>query len=260
MVLTMILALDVGNTNIVIGCIENGGISHVFRLSTNTAKTADEYAIEISNILGFHGIERSTIDGAVISCVVPPLMRAIRNAVKLLSGINAIIVGAGVKTGMNILIDDPGSLGADMVAAAVGALASYTPPIIIVDMGTATKMFVLDKNGSFIGGAILPGVALSMNALAAGASQLPHVPIEAPAKCISANTIDCMKSGAVFGAASAIDGIAQRFEAELEQPAQIVATGGIADLVYHHCKSNIVHDPHIILRGLGIIYEKNKKK
>ena len=256
----MVLAFDVGNTNIVIGCIVEGEISHVFRISTNSVRTADEYAIQISNILGFHGIERAGIDGAVISSVVPPLTRVFRNAVKLITGVNAIIVGAGLKTGMNILIDDPAQLGGDMVATAVGALASYELPVIIVDLGTATKMFVLDKNGGFIGGAILPGIAISMSALAAGTSQLPRVPIEAPAKCISANTIDCMKSGAVFGAASAVDGMLERFEAELGERAQVVATGGLADVVYRHCKHKVVHDPNLTLRGLGIIFEKNRKR
>ena len=256
----MILTLDIGNTHFVIGCIDDGEISHVIRLSTNKTKTADEYAVEISTTLAFHNIDRAKIDGAVISCVVPPLTGILKDAIRLLAGVNAIIVGAGVKTGMNILIDDPAQLGGDMVATAVGALASYKPPIIIVDLGTATKMFVLDKNGSFIGGAILPGVALSMNALAAGTSQLPSVPIEAPAKSISTNTIDCMKSGAIFGAASAIDGMTERFEAQLGQQAQIVATGGLADKIYQHCKRSIIHDPHLILRGLWTIYEKNKKK
>jgi len=255
----MILAIDVGNTNIVIGCITDSEITHVFRLSTNPVKTADEYAVEINGILDFHGVDRGEINGSVMSCVVPPLTRVFRNAITLLTGISAIVVGAGLKTGMNITIDDPAQLGADMVATAVGALSSYKPPIIIVDLGTATKMFVLDKRGSFIGGAILPGVALSMNALAAGTSQLPRVPIEAPAKHISANTVDCMKSGAVFGAASAIDGMTERFEAELGARAQIVATGGLSDVVIRHCRRDIIHDPHLILRGLAILYEKNKK-
>ena len=256
----MIIALDVGNTHIVIGCIDNGTISRVIRVSTNTAKTADEYAAEMCEILDFHNVNRTTISGAIISCVVPPLTAVLRDAVRMLVGFNALVVGAGIKTGLNILIDDPAQLGADMVATAVGALASHQPPIIIVDLGTATKMFVLDKNGGFIGGAILPGIALSMNALVTGTSQLPYVSLEAPAKCISANTIDCMKSGAIFGAASAIDGMAERFEAQLGLPAQIIATGGLADSVYRYCKREIIYDPHLILRGLGVIYEKNKRK
>jgi len=256
----MILAIDVGNTHIVIGCIEDGEISHVFRLSTDSAKTADEYAVDVGNLLDFHGISRVLIDGAVMSCVVPPLIVALKGSVGLLCGVNTIVVGSGVKTGINILIDDPAQLGGDMVASAVGALASYEPPIIVVDLGTATKMFVLNKNGGFMGGAILPGVVLSMNALASGTSQLPYVPIEAPSKSISANTIDCMKSGAIFGVASAIDGMAERFEAELGEPAKTIATGGLASTVYRHCRRDITHDPNLLLRGLGIIYEKNKKK
>jgi len=256
----MILALDIGNTHIVIGCIDGGEISSVFRISTNISKTADEYAVKISSILGFHGIGHVKIDGAVMSCVVPPLTGVLKDAVKLLADVNALVVGAGVKTGLNILIDDPAQLGGDMVATAVGALAVYTPPVIIVDLGTATKMCVLNSNGSFIGGAILPGVSLSMNALASGTSQLPRVPIEAPAKCISANTVDCIKSGVVFGAASAIDGMTERFEAQLGQQAKIIATGGLADAVYRHCKREIIHDPHLILRGLGIIFERNRRK
>ena len=256
----MVLAIDIGNTNIVIGCIDGSEIQYVFRLYTNHSKTADEYAMEIKSILDFHGVDREIIVGSVVSCVVPQLTRVFTNAVKLLTGVDAIVVGAGIKTGMNILIDDPGTLAADMVATAVGALTTYAMPAIIVDMGTATKMLVLDKNGNFIGGAILPGVAISMNALAAGTSLLPRVPLEAPAKSISANTVDCMKSGAIFGAASMVDGMIDRFEEELGEKAQLIATGGLADAVFRYCKHEIVHDPNLILRGLGAIYMKNRKK
>ena len=256
----MILAIDIGNTIIVIGCIEEDEISHVIRISANITKTADEYASQIKSILNFHAVDTSKIHGAVISCVVPPLTQVLKNAVKLLTGTDATIVGAGIKTGMNILIDDPAQLGADMVATAVGALAFYEPPIIVADMGTATKMYVINKSGSFIGGAIAPGISLSMNALAAGTSQLPRVPIEAPEKCISANTIDCMKSGAIFGAASMIDGMTSRFEAELGERAQIIATGGLAEPVIPHCEREVTYDPHLALRGLKIIYEKNRRK
>jgi len=256
----MVLAIDIGNTNIVIGCIDGKEILHVFRLYTNHSKTADEYAMEIKGILDFHNVKREMFDGSVISCVVPPLTRVFTEAVKLITGVSAIVVGAGVKTGMNISIDDPGTLAADMVATAVGALAAYPAPVIIADMGTATKMLVLDKKGNFIGGAILPGVAISMNALAAGTSLLPRVPLEAPAKSISTNTVDCMKSGAIFGAASMIDGMIDRFEEELGEEAQLVATGGLADAVYRYCRHKLIHDPNLILRGLGTIFEKNRKK
>jgi len=256
----MILALDVGNTNITVGCIADGDIMHVFRISTNIARSSDEYAIQVNSMLAFHGIDRTRIEGSIISSVVPPLTSTFKNAVIQLAKVEPIIVGAGVKTGLNILIDDPAQLGGDMVATAVGALATYEMPAIVVDFGTATKMFVLNSKGSFLGGAILPGVALSMNALAAGTSQLPRIPIEAPLKSISTNTIDCIKSGVILGAASAIDGMAAHFEAELGQQALIIATGGLAESVYRNCKREITHDPHLILRGLHIIYDKNKRK
>ncbi|MCL1835574.1 MAG: type III pantothenate kinase [Oscillospiraceae bacterium] len=254
----MILGLDIGNTHIVIGCMENGEILNVFRMASDSSKTEDEYAVEISGVLKFHDVPTTGITGSVISCVVPPLTSVFSRAIKMLTGVDSVIVGAGIKTGLNILIDDPGTLAADMVSAAVGALAAYAPPLIIVDLGTATKMFVINKNGAFIGGAIMPGVSLSMNALSAGASLLPLVPIDAPRACISTNTVDCMKSGATYGAAAMVDGMIQRFEEELGEPATIVATGGIAEPIYRHCRREIAHDPYLILRGLWAIYEKNR--
>ena len=256
----MILAIDVGNTNISAGCIIGGDIVNEFRIMTNISRTADEYAIQIHTMLGFRGIRGEDIEGAVISSVVPPLTSTFKDAVRQLAMVEPVIVGVGVKTGLNILTDDPGQLGADMVATAIGALDKYPAPVIIVDLGTATKMSVLNKTGSFIGCAILPGVSLSMNALATGTSQLPRIPLEAPNKSISTNTIECIKSGVIFGAASAIDGMIERFEKELGQKAVVVATGGLAESVYNHCKSEITYDPYLILRGLGVIYEKNKKK
>jgi len=256
----MILALDVGNTNITVGCIDDGEVKQVYRIHTNIARTADEYAVQISYLLEFQGIDRWGISGAIISSVVPPLTRVFRDAVMQLTGVDAVVVSAGVKTGLNILIDDPAELGGDLVATSVGALAMGKLPVIIVDLGTATKLIVLNNKGGLIGGAILPGVTLSMNALAEGTSQLPLIPIEAPAKSISSNTTECIKSGVVLGAASAIDGMIARFEEELGEPAFIIATGGLAGPVYPHCKRSMYHDPHLILRGLSIIYQKNLKK
>ena len=255
----MILAIDIGNTNIAIGCIDGDDVSNVFFLSTITAKTADEYAVDLKNLLEFHSFSTKTISGAIISCVVPPLTEVVRKAIMLLAGVEPIVVGAGVKTGMNILIDDPAQLGGDMVATAVGALAKYPPPLIIIDLGTAINICVIDRKGSFIGGAIAPGVSLSMNALSAGTSQLPTVQIEAPAKCISANTIDCMKSGAVFGTASMIDGMAKRIEVELSDKATVIATGGHAAIICEHCSRDVIYDPNLVLHGLGAIYKKNTR-
>jgi len=256
----MILALDVGNTNITAGCITGGKIVHVFRIATNITCGADEYAILIKNMLDFRGIACGNIEGAVISSVVPPLTNAFIDSVKQLAKVEPVVVGAGVKTGLNILIDDPAQLGADIVAAAVGALAGYPLPAIIVDLGTATKMVVLNKSGYFIGGAILPGLALSMNALAAGTAQLPRIQLEAPSRAICTNTIDCIKSGVMFGTAAAIDGMIARYEAELGEQAHVVATGGYASSVYGLCKHEMHFDPDIVLKGLQVIYEKNRKK
>lgn len=256
----MLLAIDVGNSNIVIGCIEGGEISHVFRMVTDISKTEFEYAVGIKNILEFEGINCGGFDGAILSCVVPPLSNVLKSAVKSITGKNALVVGAGIKTGLNILLDDPGQMGSDLVADGVAAISTYKLPVIVFDMGTATTISVIDAHGSYLGGALYPGVALSMNALSNGTSQLPKVPIEPPEKVICANSIDCMKSGAIFGTASMVDGMIDRIEAELGTTATVIATGGLSGRIVPFCRHKIVHDEYLLLRGLGIIYEKNKRK
>ena len=256
----MLLAIDVGNSNVVIGCLDGKKVTHVFRLLTSSLKTEDEYAVDIKNVLDFGGVLNTGFDGAIISCVVPPLTGVFRSAVKRLTGLDALVVGAGIKIGMNILIDDPAQLGSDMVASGVAAIAGYKLPAIIVDLGTATKVSVISEKAGFMGGCIFPGVALAMNALTRGTSQLPKVPIEAPEKFISANTIDCMKSGAVFGNAAMIDGMIERYEEELGMKASVIATGGYAPVIYPHCRHEVTFDPDLIFHGLAIIYEKNRKK
>lgn len=256
----MLLAIDVGNSNIVIGCINGGEISHVFRMVTDNSKTEYEYAVGIKNILEFDGLSCDGFDGAIISSVVPPLITVLKAAVKSITGKNAIVVSAGIKTGINILIDDPAQLGSDLVADGVAAVATYTLPVIVIDMGTATTISAIDSRANYIGGALCPGLALSMNALSSGTSQLPKVPIEPPEKCISTNTIDCMKSGAIFATASMLDGMIDRFEEELGMKATVVATGGLSSRIVPYCKHEIILDENLLLRGLGIIYEKNKRK
>ncbi len=255
----MILAIDVGNTHIVIGCLEGGKVTHIFRMVTDLKKTENEYAVGIKNILDFEGIRCDKFEGAVLSSVVPPLSSAIKSAIKKVTCLNPVVVEAGIKTGMNIRLDDPAQLGADLVAAAVGAMASYPLPLIIFDMGTATTISAIDANATFVGGCIYPGTELSMHALASGTSQLPKVPIEAPPRCIGTNTIDCMKSGAIFGTAAMVDGMIDRFEEELGMKATVVATGGLSGRIIPYCRRTIHHDENLVLRGLGIIYEKNKK-
>ena len=256
----MLLAIDVGNSNIVIGCIQGGEISHVFRVVTDYAKTEVEYAVGIKSILEFQGIRCDAFDGAIISSVVPPLVTVLKSAVKSITGRTALVVGAGIKTGMNILIDDPAQLGSDLVADGVAAIAGYKLPVIVFDMGTATTISVIDEHGNYLGGALYPGIALSMNALSQRTSQLPKVPIDPPDKVVSANTIDCMKSGAIFGTASMVDGMIDRIEEELGKKMTVVATGGLSGRIVPYCRHEIVHDEHLLLRGLGIIYDKNKRK
>ena len=257
----MLLAIDIGNSNVVIGCLnEKNETVSLFRMVTDLKKTEDEYAAGMQTILRHNGIACDGFEGAIICSVVPPLTEIFRTAVKKLTGHKALVVGAGVKTGLNILIDEPSSLGSDLAAAAVAAMVDYPQPVIIIDMGTATTITVVDEGNRFIGGAIVPGVALSMNALSGGTSLLHKVPIEAPKKCISGTTTACMQSGAVYGNAALLDGMIDRFEAELGKKTTVVATGGIAAKVIPHCRHEIVYDEDLLLKGLGIIYRKNFKR
>jgi type III pantothenate kinase len=256
----MILAIDVGNSNIVIGYIQNDEIIQVARISTDTKKTEDEYAVILKQLTDFYQIDASEIEGAIISSVVPPVTSILKEAVRRLTNLTAIVVGSGIKTGLNIAIDNPAQLGSDLVADGVAAVAFYKTPVIVFDMGTATTISVIGHNASYLGGVIIPGLRLSLNALSSHASQLPAVPVEAPKSCIGANTIECMKSGSIFGTASMVDGMIGRIEEELGESASVVATGGLASCIVPHCKRNIVYDENLLLRGLNIIYHKNKKK
>ena len=256
----MLLAIDIGNSNVVIGCLdENDKVCALFRMVTDLKKTEDEYAAGMKTILEYNKIDCATFEGAIICSVVPPLTEIFRIAVERIIGCKAVIVGAGVKTGLNIMIENPASLGSDIVAASVAAMAEFPQPVIVIDMGTATTITVVDKGNKFIGGAIVPGVALSMNALSAGTSLLQKVPIEAPAKSICTLTTESMQSGAVFGNAALIDGMISRFEEELGCEASVVATGGIASRIVPHCTHKVVYDEDLLLKGLNIIYKKNKR-
>lgn len=257
----MLLAIDIGNSNVVIGCLDSEGkTSCLLRMVTDLKKTEDEYAAGIKTLLTHNDIDCDGFEGAIICSVVPPLTEIFHKAVARITGRNALVVGAGVKTGLNVLIDDPASLGSDLVAAAVAAMNSFPLPVIVIDMGTATTMTVVDEGNKFLGGAIVPGVALSMSALSSGTSLLHKVPIEAPKKCISGSTTSCMQSGAVFGNAALLDGMIDRFEEELGKKASLVATGGIAAKIIPCCRHEIVYDEDLLLKGLAIIYNKNVKR
>lgn len=256
----MLLAIDIGNSNVVIGCLnEKNETIKQFRMVTDLKKTDDEYASGMKTILQYNNIDCTAFEGAIICSVVPPLTEIFRNAVETITGHHALVVGSGVKTGLNIMIENPASLGSDIVAVSVGAMVDYPLPVIVLDMGTATTITVVDKGNKYLGGAIVPGVALSINALSAGTSLLQKVPIEAPAKCICTTTTASMQSGAVYGNAAMIDGMIDRFEQELGCAASVVATGGISSKIIPYCKREVAYDENLLLRGLGIIYKKNKR-
>lgn len=252
----MLLAIDVGNTNIVVGVLDGDRLVCSGRMSTNIYETEDEYAMRLSSFLKLNNV--GEIDGAIISSVVPALIRALVSAIKMVCKINAIVVGPGVKTGLSIKIDDPAQLGADLVVGAVAAKEKYPLPIIIFDLGTATTGSVIDKNGNFIGGIITTGIKTSINALSAGAALLPQIDISAPKKVIGTNSIESMRSGAVIGTACMLDGLIERFEDELGERATIIVTGGLGKTVARNCKREVIIDENLLIDGLKIIYDKNK--
>lgn len=255
----MILAIDVGNTHIVIGMIENGEIRNIVRLHTEPRETATEHIIKLRQITDFYGLDPAAFEGSILASVVPSVTESLKTAVEKLIGRRAMLVGPGIKTGMNLRVDEPGSVAADLIVGGVAASACYGAPIIIVDMGTATTMTVVDKNNCFRGGAILPGVKLSYSALSGGTSLLPDISILPPKKVVGGNTVDAMRSGAVFGTASLIDGMIRRIEAELGYPCKVVATGGLAGEVIPCCeRPGVIVDNELLLRGLWILYQKNR--
>lgn len=254
----MILAIDVGNTNIVVGCIDDLKTYFIERLSTNRTKTELEYAVDLKNVLDIYHIKKAEIEGCIISSVVPQITNIVKLAAEKILKKNAIVLGPGVKTGLNIMMDNPGQLGADQVADAVAGISGYPVPLILIDMGTATTASVVNSKKQYVGGMILPGVGVSLDALTARASQLSGISIDAPRHVIGKNTIECMKSGVLYSNAAALDGIIDRIEEELGEKATVVATGGLAKKIVPHCKREIILDEELLLRGLLIIYEKNK--
>lgn len=254
----MILAIDIGNTNIVIGCCDDEKIYFIERLSTNIPKTELEYAISFKNVLEIYGIDPAQIEGGIISSVVPPITNIVRSSAEKVLGKPVKIVGPGAKTGLNILMDNPAQVGSDRIVNAVAAINEYPVPLVIIDMGTATTFCVVDDKKNYIGGMILPGVRISLDALTSRTSQLSRISIEAPKKTIGKNTIDCMKSGIIHGNAACIDGMVQRIEKELGQKATVLATGGLAKKIVPYCEQDIVIDDELLLKGLRLIYNKNK--
>lgn len=254
----MILAIDIGNTNIVVGCIDKEKIYFIERLSTVRTKTELEYAIDLKTVLDIYHIKRTDIEGCIISSVVPQITNVAKLGAEKILKKEVLVLGPGVKTGLNIMLDNPGEMGADRVADAVAALTYYPVPLVIVDMGTATTVSVVDEKKRYLGGMILPGVRVSLDALISRASQLSGISIEEPKKLIGKNTVDCMKSGILYGNAAAVDGIIDRIEEELGKKVTAIATGGMSGKIIPHCKRKIIQDEDLLLKGLLVIYEKNK--
>lgn len=255
----MILTVDVGNSNVVFGIYKDDALRFVARFSSSTDRTSDEFAVLIKSFFDIHDAKIADIDGSIISSVVPPITGTLISAIRLLTGKDPLVVGPGMKTGINILIDNPAQLGSDLLVDSVGAAAKYPGPVIVVDMGTATTLGVVTENAEMIGGAILPGVKISLDALSAKAAQLPGIAFAAPKKAIGTNTGDCMQSGIVFGNACMLDGMIGRFEEELGKRCTVVATGGLSREICRHTKREILYDEYLLLDGLYILYKKNSR-
>jgi type III pantothenate kinase len=253
----MILTIDMGNTQTEIGGFEDRKLVFAERMATDHSKTDLEYAVLIHNIFEICGIDAKCVTGGIISSVVPPLTDVMKKAVMKAAGVTPLIVGPGVKNGLKIRIDDPKQLGADMVVDAVGALKEYGAPLIIIDMGTASTISAIDRNGDFLGGVIIPGIRTSLEALVSDTSQLQHISLKAPEKVIGTNTVDSMNSGMVFGQASLFDGMIDRINSEMKTDASVVATGGLAGLVVPYCSHKVILDRELMLKGLMEIYDKN---
>jgi len=254
----MILAFDIGNTNIVMGGLEEKKTLFLARISTNLDKTEAEYAVLIKELLGIYEVDLQKVEGAIIASVVPPLIDIMRRVVLRLTGKEALVVGPGMKTGLNIAAGDPRELGADLVVGAVAALEKYPKPQILLDMGTATTFSVIDSAGYFRGVIIYPGVMVSFDALTARTAQLPRISFDEPKQVIGTTSVDSMQSGLIYGNAAMVDGIIDRIEAELGESCTVVATGGLSPKITPHCRHRVINDDDLLLDGLSILYEKNK--
>ena len=253
----MLLTIDIGNTNVTLGTYNNRILGFTARLATDTKKTEDEYAIDIKQLLALNDMTPDDIEDCIIASVVPSVAKSVSRAVAKLCQIVPLVLGPGIKTGLNIKIDNPAQLGADLVAGADGAIDTYKMPCVIVDMGTATTLSVLDKDGAFLGGVIAAGVRLTLKALAENTALLPSIPIEAPKSVIGSNNTESMQSGLVLGGAAMLDGLIDRIEHKLGEAPTVVATGCLSKEIITHCKHPIIYNENLLLEGLRAIYEKN---
>ena len=254
----MLLAIDAGNTNIVLGIYQDDKLIEHWRVSTDRQKTADEYGILLRNLFEFHGHRFESIDAIAIASVVPPLMAALERMSLDYFGVRPLVIGPGVKTGMAVKFDNPKEIGADRIVNAVAAYEIYGAPLIVVDFGTATTFDVVSRQGEYIGGAIAPGIGISTEALFARAAKLPRVELVKPPVVITKNTVNGIQAGIIFGFAGQVDGIVQRMKKELGEDPFVVATGGLAELIASESETIQKVDPWLTLAGLRIIYHKNR--
>ena len=255
----MLLAIDIGNTNIVIGGIRDDKIAFEARIATDHIKTSDQYGVDIKNVLSLFDAKPGDIKGCIISSVVPPVFNSVRTGVMKVIGKQPMVVGPGLKTGLNIHVDVPSQVGSDRIVVAVAALAEYQAPLILMDLGTATTIEVVEPENVYMGGVIFPGVRVSLDALTSRAAQLPGISLDKPKQVIGKNTVDCMRSGMMYGTAAMIDGLVERMEEELGHRCTLIATGGLAQFITPLCKREIILEKNLLLKGLNIIYKKNKK-
>ena len=254
----MIFAVDVGNTNIVIGGLDEEKPVFSERIATDSSKTDCEYAVIIKNIFEICNVRLEDIEGAILSCVVPPLTAVIVSAIKKVAKVDCLIVNSKMNmSGLSIAIDNPEGLGSDLIADAAAAVDAYDLPLAVVEIGTATTVSVIDEEKRYLGGIICPGLKLSLETLSSKAAQLPAIGLTAPGKIIAANTADCMRSGILYGHAAMIDGCIDRMEAELGKTLTVVVTGGLAPCTAGLCRHKVVTDECLLLKGLGILYKNN---
>ncbi len=256
----MVLTIDIGNTNIVIGCFQGERLLFHERFSTDQEATSLEYATIFKETLDLHEINPGEIEGGILSSVVPSITRTVKEAAEKYIGTRILVVGPGIKTGIRMNVDDPAQQGSDLVVGAVAGVHYYPVPQILIDMGTATTVSVIDSSKAYIGKMILPGIAISLDALSSRTAQLPRISLDPPKKLIGSNTVDSMKSGILYGSAGALDGLIDRINEELGKTCTVVATGGLAGVIAPLCRHEIIMEEDLLLKGLLIIYEKNAKK
>lgn len=255
----MILTIEIGNSTITLGGVEGEDIRFQCRINTDRVKTSDTYCIDLKTLFEVYGIDLKTIEGVIIASVVPQVLNSVRTAIRKLLGKEPIVVGPGIRTGLDIRLENPGQMGAGLVAADVAALAEHKPPMIIIDMGTATTMTVLDPDGAHLGGCVCPGLRISLEALTTRTSLLPGIQLDSPERAVGRNTADAMRSGIMFGNAAMLDGMIDRFRAETGWEFTILATGGLAKRVVPLCRHEIIYDRYLIIKGLVKLYRQNSR-